>query len=89
MAAKICPLCGNVKEEDKEYRLAIWQGDQRIVIIPAGTASYHKIRLIVEGTPDSYLMQETLDKSGRMVFTKRLDESKLVTDESGKYVERS
>lgn len=80
MALKTCPLCGNTEDDGKEYRLAIFIGDNRIAVIPPGKVTLRDALKIVRGTPDAYLMQEVL-KDGRIAYSKAIGTSDYETKE--------
>lgn len=87
MALKTCPFCGHTEDDNKEYRLAIYMGDQRIVVIPPGHASIKEALNIVRKTPNTHLMQEAL-QDGRIIYSKFVGTSNYETNENGKVVKK-
>jgi hypothetical protein len=88
MALKKCPYCGHEEDDGKIFRLSIFIGDQRIAVIPAGTATFAEIKSIVKATPGSYLMEEVLNANGRISHSRQVAESLMVYTTDGKYKER-
>lgn len=66
----VCPVCRRPLE-DKGHRLAVYIGDSRFSILPAGTP-FATAKEIVKGFVDggAYLVAETVDQeTGRLIYS--------------------
>src|SRR5260221_14426387 len=64
-----CPVCGRVREDSKSHRLALFIGDERVAIIPKGTA-FTRAKGIAKGVENAYLMAETIDpETNRILYS--------------------